>query len=264
MSDRIAHPAVDYAQFISLVARRAQIPNDEAELAAGAVLETLAERLTPGEVTQLLEQLPMEVAVWFHRVPGRAVQRYDVDEFLRRVAQREGTDVATAESHARAVFAALREVVSGDEIQDVLADLPEDFRAIVLNEAVTPAEEFVSEVARQSAVEETEASRAVEAVLETLGERLPGGEVHDLIGRLPVQLHEPLKRGAARNNGDAMRMSAEAFVARVAERAGVGDEAARRYVRAVMAALRGAIGGEEFSDVQVELLPDYSPLIPMP
>jgi uncharacterized protein (DUF2267 family) len=68
----------------------------------------------------------------------------------------------------------------------------------------------------------------------------------------------------ARAGDEARRLDVDQFLARVAWRSDVGVETARRYVRAVLGVLRDAIGGEEFADVQVELSPDYAPLIPMP
>jgi uncharacterized protein (DUF2267 family) len=40
-------------------------------------------------------------------------------------------DEATAERHARAVFAALRRAVSPKEIQDALAQLPSDIQELI-------------------------------------------------------------------------------------------------------------------------------------
>ena len=44
-------------------------------------------------------------------------------------------------------------------------------------------------------------------MLETLAERIAGGEVDDVIVRLPIALHEPLKRGKEMSGGKARRMS---------------------------------------------------------
>jgi uncharacterized protein (DUF2267 family) len=58
-------------------------------------------------------------------------------EFLRRVAAREGADVAEAElfdeiaGHVRAVFATLAEAVSSKEWFDVTVELPEEYRGLI-------------------------------------------------------------------------------------------------------------------------------------
>jgi uncharacterized protein (DUF2267 family) len=98
-------------------------------------------------------------------------------------------------------------------------------------------------------------------VLETLAERIAGGEVDDLVSRLPVELHEPLKRGRARTGDRATRMSLEQFLARVAEREGVTPAEARVHTRAVLATLREAVGDDEFFDIQAELPGDYAAVL---
>jgi uncharacterized protein (DUF2267 family) len=83
--------------------------------------------------------------------------------------------------------------------------------------------------------------------------------VDDLIRRLPFPLHQPLKRGKARNPGTAQRMSLEEFLGRVAEREGVTPDQARAHARAVLTTLRDAVE-EEFFDVTVQLPPEYGVL----
>ena len=100
-----------------------------------------------------------------------------------------------------------------------------------------------------------------EAVLETLAEHIAGSEVNDLISRLPVALHEPLRRGSERSGGKATRMSPDEFVTRVAERTGQSVEQARDDVRAVMVMLREAVGDDEFFDVAVQLPRGYDAVL---
>jgi uncharacterized protein (DUF2267 family) len=50
-----------------------------------------------------------------------------LEEFLTRVATREGVDHEEAKRHARAVFAALRQFVPGKEIHDVESELPAEY-----------------------------------------------------------------------------------------------------------------------------------------
>jgi uncharacterized protein (DUF2267 family) len=84
------------------------------------------------------------------------------------------------------------------------------------------------------------ARRALEAVLETLAERIAGGEVDDVASNLPDELRPPLERGCDRTGGKAQRMSLDEFVTRVAEREGVSDERALEHAQAVSAnAARG-------------------------
>ena len=95
-------------------------------------------------------------------------------------------------------------------------------------------------------------------MLETLAERIAGGEVDDLIAQLPAVLHEPLKRGNALSNGAARPMSLEEFVLRIAEREGVVPGVALAHARAVFATLREALPEEEFLDITAQLPRDYA------
>jgi uncharacterized protein (DUF2267 family) len=172
--------------------------------------------------------------------------------------------VPTAERHAIAVFTALGQAVSPREILDVLAELPKDFYPLLPRGPeieVMPADAFVQRVAERAGLDADGARRATEAVLETLAERIAGGEVDDLIGRLSAPLHGPLKRGRERSGGEATRMALDEFVRRVAEREGVSEADAREHAHAVLVTLREAVGDDEFFDVTVQLPQDYEPVL---
>jgi uncharacterized protein (DUF2267 family) len=258
---------MDYREFIQITQREGDLGVKAAERAARATLTTLAERLSPGQARDLLEQLPAEMKPWLYT--ESAAERLDVDEFLRRVAEREGVDVETAERHARAVFFALGRAVSSDEIADIADELPQDFEPLVAEAQrrffeVMQAEEFLARVADRTGLDPDGARRATEAVLEVLAERIAGGEVDDLIPRLPLALHDPLRRGRAASGGTARRMTLERFVGRIAELEGVDPFEATEHARAVFAALREAIGDEEYFDVTAQLPGDYDVLLPGP
>jgi uncharacterized protein (DUF2267 family) len=245
---------MDYEQFMTTVEQHADISRERAEQAVRATLETLGERIADGEARDLVEQLPPEVAPWLP-IAGPA-ERFDVDEFLARVARREDVDIASAERHVRAVFDALSRAVTPQELSDVIAELPADYAPLLPRGPyveVVSAETFLRRVADRAAVDEDAARRVADAVLETLAQRIAGGEVEDLIARLPTALHEPLKRGMSNSGGKATSMSVEAFLERVAEREGVDEDTARDHVRAVLTTLREAVGEKEFLDVTDQL-----------
>lgn len=50
-----------------------------------------------------------------------------VDEFVSRVAEREGDSLDEAREHARAVLSTLREAVPDEEFVDITAQLPREF-----------------------------------------------------------------------------------------------------------------------------------------
>jgi uncharacterized protein (DUF2267 family) len=210
------------------------------------------------------------------RAHGGEAQSFRLDEFLHRVAEREGVPETTAERHARAVFAALGEVLSPDELDDLAAELPKDFQPLLQaaesrsesapsrSPRVLPYEEFLDRVGRRAGLDREHARRAAEAVLEALADRISGGEVDDLAGRLPVELRPALERGNAQSRGAARRLSLSEFLRGVAEREGVTPEQAREHARAVFATLREAIGEEEFADVTAQVPDEYTAVLARP
>ncbi|MEA2364495.1 MAG: hypothetical protein QOI32_7 [Thermoleophilaceae bacterium] len=249
---------VNHEEFLTVVSQHADVGFERAEQATRAVLETLAERIDAGEARDLAERLPPELAPFIGTI--EPAHGFDADEFIRRVAEREGIDTETAERHVTAVFAALARAVGPDEYDDLVAELSKDYWPLLArgpHVEVLSAEAFRQRVADRAGIDLAAADRAIDAVLETLAERIAGGEVDDLIDRLPQQLHEPLRRGGEHTGGKATRMSLEEFVDRVAEREGSGYDAALEHAQAVFMTLREAVGDEEFSDVTVELPREY-------
>jgi uncharacterized protein (DUF2267 family) len=266
---------IGYDAFISAVAHEAHAPRPEAERAVRATLQTLAERISTGEARDIAEQLPPPLRPLLDS-DGDA-EPFTIEEFLRRVAEREGAgDIGTAEQHAAAVFAALGAAVSRDEIEDMASELPKEFDSLLLA-AAAPApppepephvtlseQDFEERVARRAGLDRAAARRATAAVLETLGDRISGGEVEDLAQRLPPRLREPLERGDAASHGAARPLSLKEFVLAVSERAGVTPDHAFEQARAVFATLREAVGPKEFSDVAAQLPDEYHALLAPP
>jgi uncharacterized protein (DUF2267 family) len=121
---------VQYDDFIRSVAQRADIAWEDAERLTAATLQTLAERITGGEAEDLAAQLPQELKP--HLTGGREeAERFDVDTFMARVADRAGTDPDQTLAHAGAVFATLREAVTAGELDDIAAQLPDGLRDLV-------------------------------------------------------------------------------------------------------------------------------------
>jgi uncharacterized protein (DUF2267 family) len=264
---------MDYAGFIKTVEQEAQIPRPVAERAIAATLETLGERLSDGEARDIAHELPLELRPVIDR-GGRAVG-FHIDEFLRRVATREGVRETDAERHARAVFAALGQSVSRDELADMASELPKDFQPLL--EAaqrarraprrpteIFSAERFTEEVAERAGIDRHEARLATEAALQTLGDRISGGQADDLAAQLPPEMRAPLERGKEETNGAAVPMSLAEFVRAVAEREGVSPKQAREHARAVFATLREWVSEEELSDTFAQLPNDYVAIFPPP
>lgn len=113
-------------EFVSAVQDSARIPDRQpAEQAVRATLNVLGQRLST-EAEDLAAQVPPELA---DDLPtDGSVERFGLEEFYERVADREGGECSPEKGrqHARAVTAALREVV-GPEYCQVLDQLPGDY-----------------------------------------------------------------------------------------------------------------------------------------
>jgi uncharacterized protein (DUF2267 family) len=118
-------------EFLGQVQHRAQMPDlDQALRATRVTLETLAERLGGEEPRHLAAQLPGELARFLKWQGYKNSERLDSNEFLKRVSEREEVDLPVSVYHVRVVLEVLQEAVSPGEINDVLAQLPPDYRRL--------------------------------------------------------------------------------------------------------------------------------------
>jgi uncharacterized protein (DUF2267 family) len=263
-SPHFKSPNHQYERFITTVAQHADLGWEDAERAARATLETLAERLSSGEARDIAEHLPPQIRAWLPAIGG--AEPFHADEFVRRVAEREGVDPQAAERHVRAVFVALGRFLPRQELSDMAAELAEDYGPLLEGiepapAQVMPIEDFRRRAADHAAIDEARARPVTEAVLETLAERISGGEVEDLAAQLPVELRPALERGNALSHGAARRMSLDEFVTRVAEREGVTPDEARDHVRAVFLTLREAVSEKEIADLEAQLPKEYAAVL---
>jgi uncharacterized protein (DUF2267 family) len=104
---------------------------EEARRATTAVLHALRDRLTREEAAHAAAQLPGELkALWRSEQPDldRPLKLHR-HEFLERVRVQAGLISTTqAEQVTDAVFAALKEQLSGGEADDIMAQLPRDLK----------------------------------------------------------------------------------------------------------------------------------------
>jgi uncharacterized protein (DUF2267 family) len=118
-----------YDEFISRVASGVGVDRSQAEALSRAVLTTLGERITGGEARDLAAQLP--IPLQNPLLPAREeAEAFDFIEFVRRVANRSRTDFSTAEMAVDVVFDTLRDAVTPGEFDDVLGQLPDDFKRV--------------------------------------------------------------------------------------------------------------------------------------
>jgi uncharacterized protein (DUF2267 family) len=252
---------MEYNTYVSLVQEALGSDRETAERATRSVLSVLGERLGADEGLVYVQYLPPELGTWLHTSGG--AQSFDAGEFLRAVAEREETDPATAERHVIAVLAALARAIPNREYDHLIARLSKDYAPLLPKGPISPTmstRTFLDRIATRAGIDATDAEPVAEAVLETLAERIASGEAYDLTTRLPVRVHTALKRGVAQADATTRRMTPNEFLRRVAERAGVTEERARDYTRAVFATVREATR-EEFLDVTVQLPDGYRDLL---
>jgi uncharacterized protein (DUF2267 family) len=262
-----------YEEFIAKVGELADVPAEEADRAAKAVLSTLAERIGQKEAADTASQLPKELQAAL--AAGPVARQFDAREFVRRVAHRAGVDHASARELARAVFGTLHEAVSHGELADWEPELSTDYVDLGARHAdvglapraappgtgahgaVVGEREFVRNVEERAGLGEEQARRAIDAVLETFGERIAGGEAEDLAVQLPPVAAEPLRRPG----GDPQAIPADEFVRRIAEREGVPEIVAREHARAVLTTVRESVTVDEWRDTVAELPREYDELL---
>jgi uncharacterized protein (DUF2267 family) len=121
---------MDYEKFETKVAQRAGVPAERARALIRATLLTLGERLTRGEAHDLASQLPEPAKEWLAS-PTPEAERFGLDEFVRRVAERSGATPEEAEAGVRAVFSVLRLAVTTGEFRDAMSQLPKEFSELV-------------------------------------------------------------------------------------------------------------------------------------
>jgi uncharacterized protein (DUF2267 family) len=122
-------------EFIGLVQGRAHLSSrGAAEGATRAMPETLGERIPGPLANNLAAQLPQEIGEHLRRTITMAGagtgERFDREEFISRVAQRERADEPAAACHARVVLEVIGEATGG-AMNKVREPLPDDLRALV-------------------------------------------------------------------------------------------------------------------------------------
>lgn len=125
---------MQYEELVGNVQQRADLEDEQsARAAVHATLETLGEVLPEGAADDLAAQLPRDLGEDVRRqsASGAAVD-VDLEEFCRRVADREGGNASSedARGHARAVMSSLREALTDGKFTDLVTQLPQGYGAL--------------------------------------------------------------------------------------------------------------------------------------
>ncbi len=109
----------------------------------------------------------------------------------------------------------------------------------------------------QGSAASDEASLAIYATLEALGEYITGEEARNLAEQLPKEIKEPLQQASE----DAKVCSVETFLRRISEKEGVEDAGtATDHASAVMSVLREAASSGELEAIRAQLPQEFDAL----
>jgi uncharacterized protein (DUF2267 family) len=121
-----------YDEFVQAVATRAGVSPEQARALTHAGLETLADRISGGEANDLADQLPEGLADHLRKPPTRELaEPFRLGQFVERVMVRAGVDRMLANAGVHAVLTTLRDAVAADEFDDMMAQLPKEFRETI-------------------------------------------------------------------------------------------------------------------------------------
>lgn len=113
-------------------------------------------------------------------------------------------------------------------------------------------DEFVGQVQQRAKLPDSgRAVRAIQATLETLGERLFGGEADELAAQLPPEIGYYLRQAQAKDN-----FGMDEFFDRICLREGVHLGTAMHHARIVLSVLTEAVSRGEIEDAQAQLPED--------
>ena len=128
---------MEYAEFVEKVQTRAELETGDLALAAiQATLETLGERLERDERRKLAAELPAGMKEY--PLKRQETARYRLGEFYNRVAARADLRVPEAINRSQVVVSVLQEAVSAGLLNQIRAQLPEQYDELFTGEPYGP------------------------------------------------------------------------------------------------------------------------------
>ncbi|MFJ5556588.1 DUF2267 domain-containing protein [Streptomyces sp. NPDC093250] len=120
-----------YDEFLARVRERGEYKDkNEAEGVTNAVLEVLAQRISPGEVEDLASQLPGPLGDVLLKARPAQAESFGIEEFYRRVAERTNARPRTAQWDASAVLTTVADAVTGGELNQIISQLPSGYAVL--------------------------------------------------------------------------------------------------------------------------------------
>ena len=112
----------------------------------------------------------------------------DYARFITQVAGGSGLDGDRGDEATAAVLQTLAARISGEEAQDLAAQLPGELEPLLRDRGGGErfaADDFVDRVAAETGLDRESGERAIRAVLATVEEPVSGGAFADLVNELP-------------------------------------------------------------------------------
>jgi uncharacterized protein (DUF2267 family) len=117
---------MDFDEFTGTVQHRLELPGTgETVRAIRATLMTLGERVPAGAAEDLAASLPMEIRWYMTGAVREHGQRFDWQEFVGRVSEREHVEGADAAYHARVIVDLVNSLVPASDFRQLRDQLPE-------------------------------------------------------------------------------------------------------------------------------------------
>lgn len=233
--------------------------DDEAQETAWAVMETLGESISRGEAVDLAEKLPTDLEEPLLEASAEAERPESppLDEFYARVADRAGLDDESVRPKAQAVGVAVEELAA-EEVEDALDQLHPAYDELFHPVREVQRDPFAVTVRERLDLDtDDEAADVAEAVLETIGERLPKGEAEDLAVYLPADVEDWI---VVDDPAAATDWSEAEFLAALDDRTPVDDVPAREQADAVLGRVSELATDREVDRALAQLPEEYESL----
>jgi uncharacterized protein (DUF2267 family) len=120
-------------------------------------------------------------------------------------------------------------------------------------------EEFLRRVQTRADLSYADARQATDAVLSILGDRISGGEAHDLADALPKEIASSLAAKATEQEAEGF--SGDEFYARVGTQLDTSQDKAHRITQAVLSVVADSITRDERKDAQAQVPSSLKPLL---
>jgi uncharacterized protein (DUF2267 family) len=118
---------MDFDEFTGTIQHRLELPGTGETLRAiRATLLPLGQRIPADNAEDLAASLPMEIKWYMTGAVHEHGQRFDWQEFVKRVSDIEGSDPSDAAYHARIVIDLVQTVVPESDFRELRDQLPED------------------------------------------------------------------------------------------------------------------------------------------